>query len=94
MEYKQLDELEPHFEIQEDNGSTTLDIELPMTGDIKGGKDYAGSSWRLSIHAAGVSFARAVILIVLGFFFVLTTSLLVTGFQGLYPVLIKEGVCF
>lgn len=47
---------------------------------------------RINQSAGGMSLPRALLLVGLSFFFVLTTSLLVTGFQGLLPALIKDGV--
>lgn len=50
------------------------------------------SSFKQSIYAQDIPMWRSILLVVLGIFFTWTTSLLVTGFQGLYPVLIEEGV--
>jgi len=49
-------------------------------------------SLRISTYAQGMPMWNAMTLVILGIFFAWTTSLLVTGFQGLYPVLIEEGV--
>lgn len=94
MEYKQLsDPIESNtcaniqifsLETQLDDSSISLDEKTKVN---------SSSPWRMSVHAMGMSFFKGCTLIILGFFFVLTTSLLVTGFQGLYPVLIEEGVC-
>lgn len=49
-------------------------------------------SWKVAKNAGNMTLARAALLVCLSFFFVLTTSLLVTGFQGLLPALLQDGV--
>ena len=55
-------------------------------------KSKLSNAFRINNSAGGMKLARAIVLVLLSFFFVLTTSLLVTGFQGLLPALIKDGV--
>lgn len=55
-------------------------------------KDWVDRALRINASAGAMTRARAVSLVSLSFFFVLTTSLLVTGFQGLLPALLKDGV--
>jgi hypothetical protein len=54
--------------------------------------EWLDKALRINKSAVGITRARAVTLVSLSFFFILTTSLLVTGFQGLLPALIKDGV--
>ena len=80
------------------DGLVPLQLEDPLhmnPSDIKLATGWRGTlqrATRINASAGGMSLARALILVGLSFFFVLTTSLLVTGFQGLLPALIKDGV--
>lgn len=72
--------------------STAFDpLEAPKTW-----KEWLDRALRINKAAGDMTRARAVTLVLLSFFFVLTTSLLVTGFQGLLPALLRDGVrlCF
>lgn len=57
-----------------------------------GWKNKLSTAFRINTSAGDMKLPRAILLVGLSFFFVLTTSLLVTGFQGLLPALIKDGV--
>lgn len=66
--------------------------EFDRTSSPRTWREWLDRTLRMNKSAMGMTRARAVVLILLSFFFVLTTSLLVTGFQGLLPALIKDGV--
>lgn len=83
---------------QPQNGLVPLNLEDGLhlhSNDAKlapGLKGKMTRALRINQSAGGMSLGRALLLVGLSFFFVLTTSLLVTGFQGLLPALIKDGV--
>lgn len=83
---------------QPQNGLVPLQLEEGLhlhSNDEKlaaGWKGKMTRALRINQSAGGMSLGRALLLVGLSFFFVLTTSLLVTGFQGLLPALIKDGV--
>ena len=66
--------------------------EFDRTSSPRTWSEWLDRSLRMNKSAIGMTRTRAVALVLLSFFFVLTTSLLVTGFQGLLPALIKDGV--
>lgn len=80
-------ESEPNVELDGELNSIENDIIENRTF-----KNRILRSFKLSIYAQDMPMYRAILLVILGIFFTWTTSLLVTGFQGLYPVLIEEGV--
>ena len=85
----------------EDDQAVSMDLKDPHDSHSLESDD-SKNGWKRWIRrplmnkgaSPDISFSRALLLVGLSIFFVLTTSLLVTGFQGLLPSLLEDGVRF